>query len=180
MKEEPHELRERAEAGHHDSSLAPVSLAMAILAVCVAAVSLLGHRAHTEELLLQMQATDHWAYYQAKNIRRHNYEMFLDLLAVTEAKDAERAAKIREKYSHEVERYREEQKEIETEAKKLENETKRQRRRADRLDLGEGFLEVALVITSITLLTRRRIFWHLGMLFGLLGVVVAATGLFAH
>ena len=106
--------------------------------------------------------------------------MFLDLLAVTEAKDAERAAKIREKYSHEVERYREEQKEIETEAKKLENETKRQRRRADRLDLGEGFLEVALVITSITLLTRRRIFWHLGMLFGLLGVVVAATGLFAH
>ena len=47
MKEEPHELQERAEAGHHDSSLAPVSLAMAILAVCVAAVSLLGHRAHT-------------------------------------------------------------------------------------------------------------------------------------
>lgn len=41
----------------------PVSLTISILAVLVAAVTLLGHRAHTEELLLQSQATDQWAYY---------------------------------------------------------------------------------------------------------------------
>lgn len=46
MKQEPHELEERAQEARHDSSLAPVSVTMAILAVVVAAVSLLGHRAH--------------------------------------------------------------------------------------------------------------------------------------
>ena len=52
-------------------NLAPVSLTMAILAVLVATVSLLGHRAHTEEILMQTRATDQWAYYQAKNMRRN-------------------------------------------------------------------------------------------------------------
>ena len=39
---------------------------MAVLAVLVATVSLLGHRTHTEEIILQNQVTDQWAYYQAK------------------------------------------------------------------------------------------------------------------
>ena len=57
-------------------SLAPVSLTMAVLAVLVAVVTLLGHRAHTEEVVLQATASDQWAYYQAKNIRRHEDEIF--------------------------------------------------------------------------------------------------------
>ena len=36
-------------------------------------------------------------------------------------------------------------------------------RKADRFDLGEVFLEIALVITSITLLSGRRLFWHIGL-----------------
>ncbi len=54
MGEEAHELQEHAETGSHDSALAPVSLTMAILAVLVAAVSLQGHRTHTEEILLEL------------------------------------------------------------------------------------------------------------------------------
>ena len=53
MSEEISELHEHAEEAHHDPGLAPVTITMAILAVLVAAVSLLGHRAHTEELLGQ-------------------------------------------------------------------------------------------------------------------------------
>ena len=51
MKQEPHELEERAQEARHDSSLAPVSVTMAVLAVLVAAVSLLGHRAHLKSHL---------------------------------------------------------------------------------------------------------------------------------
>jgi hypothetical protein len=177
MREEAHELHERAEQGHHDPALAPVSLTMAILAVLVAAVSLLGHRAHTEELLRQSKATDQWAYYQAKNIRRHTYQLFLDILSIREVKNSQRSEAVKGKYQHELERYQEEQKEIEAGARKLEKETDLQRRKADRFDLGEVFLEVALVITSITLLTRRRLYWRLGMLLGLVGLVVASTSL---
>ena len=64
------ELQEQAEHGKH-AGMAPVSLTMAVLAVLVAVVSLLGHRSHTEEVVLQAKSSDQWAYYQAKNIRRH-------------------------------------------------------------------------------------------------------------
>ena len=53
-----------------------------------------------------------------------------------------------------------------------------ERRRADRFDLGEVMLEAALVICSITLLTRKRIFWGLGLVLGLAGLAIGATGLF--
>jgi len=178
--EELQELHEHAEHAKHDPTIAPVSMTMAILAVLVAVVSLLGHRAHTEEVLLQNKASDQWAYYQAKNIRRHNDELFADLTAITPAKDAAQLDKLREKYSQEADRYRDEQKEIETEARKLESEVAGERARADRYDLGEVFLEVALVITSITLLTKRRIFWSAGLVLGVVGLIIAGTGWMIH
>jgi hypothetical protein len=177
MPEELHELQEHAEEGRHDPSIAPVTVTMAILAVLVAAVSLLGHRAHTEVVLSQTKASNQWAYYQAKNIRQHSYEVFLDELSVFNVKDPAQADKIREKYAKELERYRDEQKEIEAEARKLENERDTEHRRANRFDLGEVLLEAALVITSITLLTRKKFFWGFGMLLGVIGLVIAATGL---
>jgi hypothetical protein len=173
---EARELQEHAEEGKHNPGLAPISLTMAILAVLVAIVSLLGHRSSTEEVLLQAKASDQWAYYQAKNIRRHNDEVVADLTGVMPTKDAELTAKVKEKYTAEAERYRDEQKDIQSEAQKLEKEADVARTRSDRFDLGEVFLEIALVITSITLLSGRRTFWHLGMLLGAIGVAVAATG----
>ena len=58
MSEELTELQEHAEHAKHDPSLAPVSLTMAVLAVLVAVVTLLGHRAHTEEVVLQAKSSD--------------------------------------------------------------------------------------------------------------------------
>jgi len=178
MADEIQELHEQAEEGAHHPSLAPVTVTMAIFAVLVATVSLLGHRAHTEELLHQTKATDQWAYYQAKDIRRHTYELFLDETSVFALQNSEQAEKLKEKYTKEVERYRDEQKEIEAEAQKVEDEVKVEQRRADRFDLGEVMLEAALVICSITLLTRKRIFWGLGLVLGLAGLAIGATGLF--
>jgi hypothetical protein len=174
--EELSELHEHAEHARHNPDLAPVSLTMAILAVLVATVSLLGHRAHTEEVVLQNKVTNQWAYFQAKNIRRHSDEQFADMILLSNPKDPELANKLREKYTAEAERYRDEQKELDSEARKLEREGEQERRRANRYDLGEVFLEIALVITSITLLSGRRTFWMLGMVLGVVGLMVAASG----
>ncbi|MBI4165696.1 MAG: DUF4337 family protein [Acidobacteria bacterium] len=73
MSKEIHEMHEHAEHARHHPSITAVTFTMAMLAVLVAAVSLLGHRTHTHELLLQNKATDQWAYFQAKSIRRHSY-----------------------------------------------------------------------------------------------------------
>jgi hypothetical protein len=176
MTEEIQEMHEHAEEAHRDPSLVPVTLSMAILAVVLAAISLLGHRTHTEELLLQNKATDQWAYFQAKNIRRHTYELFLDLLSVISTKDSQAAGKIEEKYRREIERYKDDQKDIQSEAQQLEKEVVTQRHKANRFDLGEVCLEVGIVLTSLTLLTRKKLFWLLGGLAGLVGLAIAVSG----
>jgi hypothetical protein len=175
MSEELQELHEHAEHAREHPDLAPVSLTMAVLAVLVATVSLLGHRTHTEEVILQNKVTDQWSYYQAKNIRLHTDELFADLAGVVTSKDAEGAAKLQEKVRAEADRYKDDKKELETKAHELEGEFTLTHHKADRFDLGEVFLEVALVITSITLLSGRRIFWHLGLLLAVLGVFIASS-----
>jgi|SRR5579863_2741938 Domain of unknown function (DUF4337) len=178
--DELNELQEHAEHAKEDPTLAPVSVTMAILAVLVAVVSLLGHRAHTEEVVLQAKASDQWAYYQAKNIRRHTDELFVDLTSVQATIDAGALAKLRDKYLQEANRYKDEQKEIEDKAHEMEAEVATERNRADRFDLAEVFLEIGLVITSITLLSGRRMFWGLGLLLSAIGIVVAATAFVVH
>jgi hypothetical protein len=175
--EELHEMEENEEHSAHDPSLLPVTFTMAVLAVVLAATTLLGHRTHTEELFLQSKATDQWAYYQAKNIREHTYELFLDLLSVSVVKDPAQAEKVKENYTREVARDKDELKEIETEARSLEGEVASQQRRGNRFDLGEVCLEAAIVIASLTLLTRRRQFWQLGILMGVAGVGITLSGL---
>jgi hypothetical protein len=180
MSEELHELQEHAEHAREHPDLAPITITMAVLAVLVATVSLLGHRAHTEEVILQNKVTDQWSYYQAKNIRLHTDEIFSDLAGLVASKDPDAAAKLQEKVRGEGDRYQDEKKELETKARELEREFSLTRRKADRFDLGEVFLEIALVITSITLLSGRRTFWHLGIVTAATGILMAGSAWLLH
>src|SRR6266849_6999539 len=114
--DELQELREHAEHAHHNPSLAPVSLTMAVLAVLVAVASLLGQRAHTEEVVLQALSSDQWSYYQAKNIRQHEDELFVA------GNGAGGTAEVREKYAQEAERYKKEKDDIQEKAREFERE----------------------------------------------------------
>jgi hypothetical protein len=166
---------------HEDSPLVmPVSLTISILAVFLAMVTLLSHRAHTEELLLQSKATDQWAYYQAKNIRFHEMQGYADLLAALAPRDTEKADALEEKYKKEVERYDSDKEDISEKAKELEKERDLISRRADRYDGGEALLEIGLVICSITLLAKKSAFWFGGIVVGIAGVAFALTGLLLH
>jgi Domain of unknown function (DUF4337) len=165
--------------GGENPLIIPVSLTMSILAVLVAVATLFGHRAHTEELLLQAQATDQWAYYQAKNIRLHEMQSMVDLLNVVTTQDKEKTELLREKYQKEVERYSGDKDSISEKAKEQERERDLLRAKADRFDAGEGILEIALVICSLTLLTDKKFFWYAAMLIGAVGIVASMSG-FLH
>jgi hypothetical protein len=173
------ELPETEEREMHPLTI-PVSVTMSILAVLVAAVTLLGHRAHTEELFLQSQATDQWAYYQAKNIRLHEMQAVVDILGALDTRDKDKTDATREKYVKEVERYQNDKEDIGDRAKDLESERDLVSHRADRFDGGEALLEVGLVICSITMLTKRRMFWFAGMAISAAGIAMALTGFVLH
>ncbi len=174
------ELPEVHHGGEEGPLVLPVSITISIMAVLVASVTLLGHRTHTEELLRQSQASDRWAQYQAKSVRLHETQGFSDVVNIVASLDKERGAALREKYIKEVEHYEGDKEDISKEAKELESERDIAGRKADRFDGGEALLEIGLVICSITLLTKRKLFWFGGMLIGGLGVALALTGFFLH
>ena len=177
--EELNELQEHAEEAKERKGLAPVSLTMAVVAVLVATVSLLGHRSHTEEILLQNQTTDKWAYYQAKNLRLNNLQALNKVMSALEGKN-EKAEQVQKDFEADIERYTEDKNKAQEEGHELEAELRHETQRANRFDLGEVFLEIALVVTSITLLTGRKFYWGMGMVFAVAGIVTAATVLFLH
>jgi hypothetical protein len=75
------EIKEGAEEAHHKGEKG-VGLTMAITAVLLAVATLLSHRAHTEEGLLQGKIVDEWDFYQAKHSRAHEYGAIAELAAL--------------------------------------------------------------------------------------------------
>ena len=174
------ELRERVRRGATDDQLAPVTVSMAILAVFLAAISLMGERIHADEVLSQTKATDQWAQYQAKVIRERSYEVFLDQLSVFALQNPSQAQQVKAKYQSEIDRYNSETKDIQTQANSTEADVAVLDRRSNWFDFADVLLEASLVICSITLLTQKRGYWYFGLLGAASGVVVAIAGLFVH
>jgi len=175
--EELRELHEHAEHAKHNPTMVPVSLTMAILAVVVATISLLGHRAHTEEVIEQELASDSWAHYQAKVIRRHIDQEFVDLTSLMTFEQGKRAA-VAEKqrdYGNEANQYEQNRKDLEREAKEYEAKQHEASHLADRYDWSEVVVEIALVVTSITLLSGISGFWYAGILLGAYGTSIASV-----
>ncbi len=161
------ELHEGAEHARANPELMRVSFTMAILAVLVALATLLGHRAHTEELLFQTRAADLWAEYQAKNIRYTIYEVISES-ASAQSKSMKHQVEGWEAKAAKLEKDKED---LQKEARKLEEEVAIEQKRANRCDISEAILEMALVVTSISLLTRKTIFWSAGVVLGVMGMV---------
>ena len=175
---EAQELKEHAEHGSSESGLRPVAFTMSVLAVLVAITTVLGHRTHTEAILLQNSATDQWNQYQAKKIRSEITKHADDILIVMPATDKDAASKtLKDDAAHQA-KWKDELPEEQKKAEDLQDEVKHAEARANRFDLSEALLEIGLVITSVTLLTRSRVYWYLGILFSLGGVASALSVLF--
>jgi len=171
---EAQELKEQAEKGG-ESALRPVAFTMSVLAVLVAVSTVLGHRTHTEAVLDQNKATDQWNEYQAKKIRSYNTGLASDLLGVATVSDKEATQRIQKAYADHQAKWADDLKQDQEKAEALEKKVENAEFRANRFDLAEAMLEIGLVITSVTLLTRSRIYWYLGFLFSILGIISAAS-----
>jgi hypothetical protein len=171
------ELKEHAEQGG-ESAMRPVAFTMSVVAVLVAITTVLGHRTHTEAVLDQNKATDQWNEYQAHKIRANDTALTYDLLSVVTIADKEAAAKIAKSYSDHQAKWVGDLKDDMEKAEALEADVEKAEKRANRFDLSEALLEIGLVISSVTLLTRMKAYWYLGLVFSILGVASAVSVLF--
>jgi hypothetical protein len=165
------ELHEHAE-GAHDSFSRKAAALMATIAACLALVAVYGHLMTTEELLSQAKASDQWAYYQAKALRRYQSDVAIDILHGMPGEAAQQSAR---KYDANARRYETEAEQIMEKAKEYEAESSLAGRRALRLHIGEVFLELAIVIASLAILTRRRLFWRAAIASGAVGALAGAS-----
>ena len=160
-----------------------VALTTAIFAVILAVSSLGGNNAMKEMLLAQQQASDQWAFYQAKNIREHFYRsqkqrLELDLLEKDTLKPEvrKRYAELLLQTTKEEARYNVEKKEIEQEAKHLEHERDINRGKDPYFDYAEVLLQIAIVMSSIAILAHSRLMFGFSLVSATLGALLAANG----
>jgi hypothetical protein len=149
-----------------------IGLTMAVIAAGLATVTLMGHRLHTEEVVIQTKAADGWAYFQAKNGRYHMYAADAKLAELVGPQGAAIAAD----WNHKAEEEKQQAEEVRKANEKLDEETQATARRATFFDASEICLEVAIVLCSIALLTGTLAFWRFSFVGAAIGAAVAAVG----
>jgi hypothetical protein len=169
------EIEFKTEGGESDPLGQKVGVLAAVLAVALAVVSIQSHRSHTMAVVEKSEANDQWSFYQSKRIKFHSLELGSDLITFL-GKDKPGAEEVLARYESERKKYEKESKEVEDKAKEKEAETLHTEDQALRFDIGEGMLEIGVVLASLYFIARRKIFPVVSLTFGTLGIVIAATG----
>lgn len=236
------EIKEGAEHAHEKGEK-KIGLTMAVTAVFLAVATLLSHRAHTEEGLLQGKIVDDWNFYQAKHGRAHEYGMFAVeaallpngkeealrdykksleeecgspvekgcsspakdsavirvLLAQTSPEGQEKTKEVPAKEAAESKSGESKHGEggpagkaehkavpakqgavhIQEQAREREKELDLIKRQANYYDAAELFLEISIVLCSISLLAGSLLYWRLSFITTAIGVGVVLWGLLA-
>jgi hypothetical protein len=161
-----------------DSFGQKVGVAVGVIGIILAVVTIGSHRAHTQAVIDRTEENDQWSFYQAKKIRQTVFEVGADL-ARTLSSDEGRAQAVVDKYTKQSAHYAEETKDIEKEARTKHDETTREEGRAVRLDIGEGFLELGLVLSSLYFLSKRKFFPVIGITAAVIGTALGIAGFLA-
>lgn len=165
---------------HHESQHAidpmgqKVGVLAALLAVALAVVMIASHRTHTSAIIHKSNANDAWSHYQSSRIKYHNLELGENLLEVLGAK-GEAAERMQADYAVQKQKYEEQGKEIQQSAQKAEESAEADEHRALRYDLGEGLLEIGLVLASLYFISHKKMFPAMGLIAGVVGGAIALT-----
>ena len=167
------ELEIRHEGHESDPFGQRIGVLAAVIAVFLAAVTIMSHRSHTDAVIYKTEANDKWAFFQAKSIKRAQYDIAARV-------SAQSGGALVEEFKKESERYKREDEEIQKEALEKEAETGLAERRALRFDVGEGLLELGLVLCSLYFISKKKLFPSVGLVSAGAGILIAATALFLH
>ena len=158
-----------------DPNTRRVGIMVGVVGILLSVVTIAGHRAHTQAVIHRTESNDEWAYYQAKKIREYTSEVTVSVLQTLAADPAKTVAPVqklnaaRDKYAADAEK-------IQEDAKRKDGETDVEERRALRFDIGEGLLELGLVLCSLYFLARNGFFPLFGVLAAAAGTVMGILG----
>lgn len=147
-----------------------LALSTAIMAVLAALTTLYMGKYSSRAIMAQGQESDQWAYYQAKSIKGHTYEVNLRTLELQylfqKGLPGEAAAeyqKTLKKYGEEIKRYDTEKKEIKHKAEEIAKVKLKAQEMGGNFAYSLIFLQIALMLSSIASLTKRHYLWYIAL-----------------
>jgi hypothetical protein len=158
-----------------DPNTRRVGILVGVVGILLSVVTIASHRAHTDAVIHRTESNDLWSYYQAKKIRENTDEVAQSLLQTLSNEPAkiETAMKkldaARVKYAADAEK-------LQDDARGKDKETELEERRALFFDVGEGLLELGLVLCSLYFLARKVFFPVLGVIAGIAGTALGICG----
>jgi Domain of unknown function (DUF4337) len=148
-----------------------VALSTAFIAVLAAIAGLLGGHHVNEALIDQIKASDQWAFYQAKSIKSEiaaSTAKILESLPGKAAPEDNKAA---------VARYEKEKEEIKKTAEEHQKSSEEHLSRHVTLSKAVTIFQIAIAISAIAILTRKKSLWFASMILTVAGAVFLFIGI---
>lgn len=163
-----------------------LALTTVILAVCATLSTFKGGGYSTRSVMSQSQASDQWAFYQAKSIKSYMYQMQkealeLSLMDLPKSAPEEVANRYREKIADDkkkIEKYELEKSELQEKAKQLEIIRDESQKHSQAFGMAIIFLQIAILLSSIAGLLKKKMVWYGGLATGLIGLFYFFDGFF--
>lgn len=159
-----------------------LALTTVILAVCATLATFKGGGFSTRAVMSQSQASDQWAYYQAKSLKENLYVMQKEQLETDIATRGLTGTprqlvenKIAE-YQKKIDKYSQERKAIEQEAKSLEKIRDDSQLHSKAFGMAVIFLQISILLCSISGLMKKKSLWLCGVAGGSIGLIFFANG----
>jgi hypothetical protein len=178
-------LKEAAEHGGH--SLTSVSIILSAMSILGPLLLILSHRAQNTVAIYEAKSADYWQLYSSRRTRSNAAAQELDLLTLlspdTDSGKADSARKANmektiQALNNRLEKWNDDAKAEQEAAENSSALAERARGQIDRITVGQAILQIGLLMSSITLYTRKRVFLALGVIFGAVGVSVALVATF--
>ncbi|MDP4267105.1 MAG: DUF4337 domain-containing protein [Bacteroidota bacterium] len=165
-----------------------LALTTVIIAVCATLSTFKGGGYSTKSLLCQSKASDQWAFYQSKSTKGNLAEMEKDILSLqidalkrdvkSDLKTIDSYQKKLDTYLKKVEKYNKEKEEIKNEAEKFESERDIAKKHSEIFGFAVIFLQVSILLSSISALTKRKYLWYISLGIGIVGVFYFINGFY--
>jgi hypothetical protein len=183
------ELARDAEKGSKEQRDRWVGVYIGVVAVILAVCAMGGGNATKDSTRYNIEATNGWAFFQAKNLRRNALLLTVDQLelllktnpamppegrAAVEAKIAERKADIERLKSDPVGKEGLDQLFVRNKA--VEKQRDESLRRDPYFDYGQAFLQIAIVIASVALVTDGTLLLAFSMVCAAVGLLSTLNG----
>ncbi len=161
-----------------------LALATVVLAVCATLSTFKGGSYSTRSVLSQSQAADQWAFYQAKSIKGYLYDIQKEKLefdlqeneaSLSPSGLEDLKARIAS-YGQKIAKYEADKAEIQKEARKFEQIRDDAQRHARIFGIAVIFLQIAVLLSSVAALMKKKLVWYLGLLIGAAGLFYFMDG----